>query len=370
MWRRDDLLLHHVFMQRSLAAETFFLAFRMKTRVLSTKIAVRKRSIVTAARLIREGHLVAFPTETVYGLGANANDNEAVRRIFRVKGRPIDNPLIVHIWSLSQVALLAREIPLMFWVLAERFLPGPLTMVLKKSPGVPAVVTSGLSTIALRLPGNPVARALLRAVDLPVVAPSANLSGRPSPTTPHHVLEDLNGKIAAVLDGGRSTIGVESTVLDISGPVPTILRPGGITEEEIEDAVHVHVRRARSTVTRPASPGMKYRHYAPRTEIVVFEGTKRGVLQAMVSMVRQKIGRGIAVGVMAESSARDRFPGAEFFSLGDRGASGAARRLYEGFRWLDRRSVSLILCQSFPDEEIGRAFMNRLRKAATRRIRV
>jgi L-threonylcarbamoyladenylate synthase len=367
----DHGRVHRDSVQRSPDAETFFLANDMKrTRVLSTKGPVRKQSIGTAARLLRQGKLVAFPTETVYGLGANAYDTKAVRQIFHVKGRPGDNPLIVHIWSLQQVGLLADAVPLMFWVLAKRFLPGPLTMVVRKSALVPPEVTSGLPTIALRLPGNPVARALLREVNLPIVAPSANLSGGPSPTTVHHVLDDLDGKIAAVLDGGTSAIGVESTVLDITRRVPTILRPGGITQEEIEDAIHLHVRRARSTGVRPASPGMKYRHYAPRAEVVVFEGSPLRVLHAMVTMVRQKTGRDIAVGVMAEASARNRFPGAEFFSLGDEGVAGAARRLYEGFRRLDKKGVSLILCRGFADEKLGRAFMNRLRKAAARRIRI
>jgi L-threonylcarbamoyladenylate synthase len=351
-------------------AGAFFLDRQMNTRILSTKGPLRKQNIRLAARYLRAGKLVAFPTETVYGLGANAFDRKAVRQIFRVKGRPGDNPLIVHIGSLQQIGFLAEAIPLMFWVLADRFLPGPLTIVLRKSARIPGVVTSGLPTIALRLPANPVARALLREVDLPVVAPSANLSGGPSPTTARHVLDDLNGTIAAVLDGGTSSIGVESTVLDITRRVPMILRPGGVTQEEIEETIHMHVQRARVTARHPASPGMKYRHYAPKADVVTFEGTRSRVVRAMASMLRAKTAQGLAVGVMAESSLRDRFRKAEFFSLGADGVAGAARRLYEGFRRLDRKGVALILCQSFADQQLGRAFMNRLRKAAARRIRV
>ncbi len=357
-------------MQGSPVAGAFFLGGIMKTRVLSTKGPLRTQNIRLAARYLRQGKLVAFPTETVYGLGANALDRKAVRQIFRVKGRPGDNPLIVHIGSLQQIGFLADEIPLMFWVLADRFLPGPLTIILRKSSRVPAVVTSGLPTIALRVPANPVARALLNEVNLPVVAPSANLSGGPSPTTARHVLDDLNGRIAAVLDGGASTIGVESTVLDITRRVPTILRPGGVTQEEIESAIHMHVQDVRGTARRPASPGMKYRHYAPKADVVMFEGTRSQVVRAMVSMARAKTAQGVAVGVMAEYSLQDRFRGAEFFSLGADGVAGAARRLYEGFRRLDTKGVALILCQSFADQQLGRAFMNRLRKAAARRIRV
>jgi len=340
----------------------------MNTRTLSCSRNLRRRSIAAAAHLIRRGELVAFPTETVYGLGANAFDPAAVRKIYRVKGRPSDNPLIVHIWSRSQVAFLADPIPLMFWVLADHFLPGPLTMVMRASPSLPRGVSSGLSTIALRMPSHPVARSFLKSVNLPVVAPSANISGRPSPTTAGHVLDDLRGKIRAVLDGGSSTIGVESTVLDLTRSTPTILRPGSISQEMIEDVLQMRIVRARSSVKRPSSPGMKYRHYAPSAEVVVLEGDKRNVIRAMQKAVRR---RGeVRIGIMAEEAFRESFSGAEFFSIGSDGVTGAARVLYDGFRELDRRKVAMVYCQSFPERGLGSAFMNRLRKAAARRIRV
>jgi L-threonylcarbamoyladenylate synthase len=341
----------------------------MKTRTLSCSRDRREQSIAAAARLIRGGELVAFPTETVYGLGANAFDPAALRKIYRVKGRPADNPLIVHIWSRSQAALLADPIPLMFWVLADQFLPGPLTIVMRRAAAVPRSVSSGLSTIALRMPSHPVARMLLKAAAVPIAAPSANLSGRPSPTSAQHVLDDLRGTIAAVLDGGPSRIGVESTVLDITRRTPTILRPGGVSQEMIEEVLHLRIANARANATHPASPGMKYRHYAPTAEVVVYEGEHRGaVIRAIRKAVERK--KGQRVGVMAEEEYRHLFPGAEFFSIGTNGITGATKVLYNGFRELDRRRVSIIYCQGFPEKGLGRAFMNRLRKAAGRDIRV
>jgi L-threonylcarbamoyladenylate synthase len=340
----------------------------MKTQTLSCSRGSRERSIARAARLIRKGELVAFPTETVYGLGANAFDPAALRKIYRVKGRPSDNPLIVHISSRSQVARLADPIPLMFWVLADHFLPGPLTIVMRRAASVPRSVSSGLSTIALRMPSHPIARRLLKEANVPIAAPSANISGRPSPTSARHVLEDLRGKIAAVLDGGSSTIGVESTVLDITGRTPTILRPGGVSQEMLEEVLHLRVANARANVKRPASPGMKYRHYAPKAEVVVYEGEhKRAIIRAMRQAVSRR--KGERIGVMAEEEFRRLFADAEFFSIGS-GITGAAKELYNGFRELDRKNVSTIYCQSFPDRGLGRAFMNRLRKAAARNIRV
>jgi L-threonylcarbamoyladenylate synthase len=293
-----------------------------------------------------------------------------VNNIFRVKGRPQDNPLIVHLRSLDQAWLLARSIPVMFWVLAEHFLPGPLTVVLKKSGRVPDVVTAGLGTVAIRFPDHPIARALLKEAGVPIVAPSANLSGRPSPTTAQHVGADLDGKIAAILDGGPCKIGVESTVLDITRRIPVILRPGGVTREQLEKALSMRIRVARTTHRRPASPGMKYRHYAPKAEVILFEGKLKPVLRAMKSYAEQLSGRGMRVGIMAEETACTAFSEYHFLSLGRSGAASAASRLFDAFRTLDKRNVSVILCQGFPEQEIGSALMNRLRKAASRRIRV
>jgi L-threonylcarbamoyladenylate synthase len=249
-------------------------------------------------------------------------------------------------------------------------MPGPLTLVLRKSAALPAAVTAGLPTVAVRMPDHPIARALLREAGVPVVAPSANLSGKPSPTTALHVQEDMEGKIAAILDGGRCRIGLESTVLDITGRQPVILRPGGISQEEIERALHVRVRAAASTHRKPRSPGMKYKHYAPKAELVLFEGERRSVVRAMRQSLHDLARSGKNVGVMAEDGASGVFGRALFSSLGKGGAAAAAHNLFAGFRSLDRRNADIILCQGFPEGSLGSALMNRLRKAASRRVRV
>lgn len=248
-------------------------------------------------------------------------------------------------------------------------MPGPLTVVVRRSVMIPDVVTAGLSTVGLRLPDHPVARRLLAEAGVPIVAPSANLSGKPSPTHPQHVIEDLSGRIDAILAGGRCRVGLESTVLDITRPVPVILRPGAVTREEIERVLDRKIRVARPSHKRPASPGMKYKHYAPNAELILFEGKRPAVLSAMASAARAANARGLRTGVMVEDDFLMRFSGCTTSALGGH-AQHAARRLFEGFRALDARKVDLILCQGFDEQDIGHALMNRLRKAATRRIRV
>jgi len=223
-----------------------------------------------AAELLRAGELVAFPTETVYGLGARVFCPPALERIFAVKGRPLDNPLIVHIAELGQIAQLAVDIPPQLWVVAERFFPGPLTVVVRRNPAVPALVSAGLDTVAIRMPRHPYALELIRLTGEPIAAPSANRSGRPSPTCAEHVLQDLGGTIAAVVDGGACEIGLESTVVDLTADPPVILRPGAITAEELEAVLGVPVQYWQAPVEGAApSPGMKYRHYAPQATVVL-----------------------------------------------------------------------------------------------------
>jgi L-threonylcarbamoyladenylate synthase len=341
----------------------------MKTQFLQTLPKVRARNIARAAKLIRSGKLVAFPTETVYGLGANVFNERAIKEIFRVKGRPQDNPLIVHIHSLKQLHRLVKTVPMRFWLLAERFMPGPLTILLNKSDLVPMVVTAGLPTVAIRMPSHKIARALLKLSSVPIVAPSANVSGSPSPTRAEHVREDLDGTIAAILDGGSCDVGLESTVLDIAKRTPVILRPGAVTKEQLEAVLKTRVRVARPHRVRPASPGMKYAHYAPKAEVLSFEGKCADVVKAMNKTSKRLQARKLRVGVMAEQEWSARFCGAQFFSLGS-GAENAAQRLFEGFRTLDKSGVDAILCQGFVAKEIGTAYMNRLRKAAGKRIHV
>ncbi|MFN8359931.1 MAG: L-threonylcarbamoyladenylate synthase [Candidatus Kapaibacterium sp.] len=228
----------------------------------------RETAITASAELLKQDHVVAFPTETVYGLGARIFSETAIRKIYAAKGRPSDNPLIAHIATIRQVSEIAIDIPDEFYRLAEAFFPGALTIVLKRNPRVPAIVSAGLDTIAVRMPNHPIALALINAVGEPLVAPSANLSGRPSPTSAQHVLDDLGGRIAAVIDGGPCVVGIESTVLNILTPTPVILRPGAVTREQLERVLgrEILVHDAASPEV-PLAPGMKYRHYAPLARI-------------------------------------------------------------------------------------------------------
>lgn len=241
---------------------------------------------------------------------------------------------------------------------------------MKKSAVIPDIVTAGLSTVAIRMPDHSIARQLLKHSCVPIVAPSANLSGKPSPTSAEHVRDDLDGKIDAILDGGRCKIGVESTVLDITHRIPVILRPGGVTREEIENVLRCRVRVARTTRKRPSSPGMKYTHYAPDAGVILFEGERSAVLHAMKQAAFRLKKKHVVVGIMASADFECSFKGLNFFSLGKSGAFSAAQLLYDGFRTLDRKGIAVILCQGFTDTHIGSALMNRMRKAAWRRIRV
>ncbi|MGB9661852.1 MAG: L-threonylcarbamoyladenylate synthase [Moorellaceae bacterium] len=329
-----------------------------------------------AARILQRGGVVAFPTETVYGLGANALDGRAVRRIFLAKGRPQDNPLIVHVASLSMLRSLTSSLPSRALLLIQRFWPGPLTLVLPKSELVPPEVTAGLDTVAVRMPAHPVALALIKAARLPVAAPSANLSGRPSPTTGHHVLRDLRGKIDAVVDGGPATVGLESTVVDLTSAVPTILRPGGITREQLEEVlgeVALDPGLESRNAAVPKSPGMKYIHYAPEGEVYLVEGE----LPRMVARIRELIAffqrKGRRVAVLATAETADGYlqdPRPDYLEvLGSRrDLAQVAGRLFAALRNCDRHGAEVILAETFPEEGLGLAIMNRLRKAAGHRV--
>ena len=333
-------------------------------------------SIREAADLLRRGRLVAFPTETVYGLGAHALDRDAVRRLFQAKGRPADDPLIVHIGSADAMGPLVRERPALVDRLAARFWPGPLTLVLPRSAAVPDEVTAGLDTVAIRVPAHPVARALLDAAAIPVAAPSANLFSRPSPTRAEHVLQDLDGRIDLVLDGGTTTVGVESTVLDLSQDPPAILRPGAVTLEMLRELVPGVVRRETTATPREAmpSPGLLTKHYSPRTPLVLYEGERGRVIQRIHEDARSALLRGTSVGVLAaEGDALGRDHPAErgkgawkvVYCGSERDLSTVAARLYDALRELDTAGVDVIFARSFPDDTgLGVAIQDRLRRAA------
>jgi L-threonylcarbamoyladenylate synthase len=327
-----------------------------------------------AARILARGGVVAFPTETVYGLGANALDCRAVRRIFYAKGRPSDNPLIVHIASFRDLNKLVAYIPPRTKLLVRHFWPGPLTLVLPRSEIIPDIVTAGLDTVGIRMPSHPVAQALIRAVHLPIAAPSANISGRPSPTTGQHVLRDMGGKIDAVVDAGPASVGVESTVLDLTAPVPTVLRPGGVTIESLQAVLgEVILDPALQQGTVPRAPGMKYRHYAPAGEVYLITGELARVtarIRTLVAAWQQK-GRRVAVLATTETAAAYReAPRPDYLEvLGSRSQpESIAANLFGALRNCDRHHIDIILAETIAEEGLGMAVMNRLRKSSANRI--
>ncbi|MCI8275717.1 MAG: threonylcarbamoyl-AMP synthase [Lachnospiraceae bacterium] len=327
-------------------------------------------AIEEAGRVLAGGGLVAFPTETVYGLGGNGLDEDAAARIYAAKGRPSDNPLILHITSMEELVPLVAEISETALVLAEAFWPGPLTMIFKKAELVPYETTGGLDTVAVRMPSHPVARAVIRAAKVPVAAPSANTSGRPSPTKALHVLEDLDGRVDMVVDGGEVGIGLESTIIDISEGRPTILRPGYITEEMLfpligKAEVDAAVRGIPEEDARPKAPGMKYRHYAPKAEMTVFLGSPTEVCGAIEGALAQAAAEGRRAGVLCTEET-ERFYDAPVKKCAGRRnePESVARSLYEALRAFDREQVDCIFSESFEDSPLGGAIMNRLLKAA------
>lgn len=321
-----------------------------------------------AAEVLRKGGLVAFPTETVYGLGADALNRRAVRRVFKVKGRPADDPVIVHIADKKGIGRLAEEVPEEAEKLMERFWPGPLTLVLKKTRVVPKVTTGGLDTVAIRMPNNEIALSLIREAKTPVAAPSANLFGKPSPTSAGHVIHDLNGKVDVIIDGGRTRIGVESTVVDLTSSPPMLLRPGGVTVEELREVLgdvllHPAVKGEKGSMFA-RSPGMKYRHYAPEAKVIVVEGRADKVREKIHELARKY--EKSRVGVITTDRKHTYDVDAVFVGTEPREI---ARNLFKIFREFDER-VDVILAESISEKGLGLAVMNRLKKAAYKVVRV
>ncbi|MBL8147073.1 MAG: threonylcarbamoyl-AMP synthase [Anaerolineae bacterium] len=321
-----------------------------------------------AAAIIRAGGLVAFPTETVYGLGANALDAEAVSGIFRAKGRPTSDPVIVHLAEREQLGTIVTEIPSLAWALAEAFWPGPLTLVLRRSTAVPGNVSAGRPTVAVRMPAHPVAHALITAACLPVAAPSANTFSRPSATTAQHVWDDLHERIALILDGGPAPLGVESTVLDLTGPLPVILRPGGVTLDDlVAVAPDVIIRHQYLAIdATAASPGQLIKHYSPRAEMLLFDGPT--ALEAMRRAALERLSSGQRPGLllMDDEAAAFASVGAEIELLGA-SVEQAAARLFAALRALDSR-CGVILAHGLPREGLGAAVWDRMVRAAEGRV--
>jgi L-threonylcarbamoyladenylate synthase len=323
---------------------------------------------IQAAKLIQNGEIVAFPTETVYGLGANGLCGEAVEKIFAAKGRPADNPLIEHVSKKSDVRRLWVRTPKFAQILMDTFWPGPLTLIAQKSDCVPDEVTAGLNTVAVRMPLNKTARALISKAGVPIAAPSANRSGRPSPTTAQHVLDDMDGRIPLILDGGPCKYGVESTVLSLVG-APTILRPGAITREMLE-AVIGEVRVANSILNPmrdgeiAASPGMKYKHYAPNAEVIVVNGEPERVARAINALYRQSESEGVDCEIAATEQTKQYYKGKKYVILGDRKEPGTlCANLFTALREMDKRA-DRIYAEGIPADQEGLAYMNRLLRAA------
>lgn len=324
-----------------------------------------------AGEIIKAGGLVAFPTETVYGLGGDALNPESSRKIYEAKGRPSDNPLIVHIAEFDALDKITTEIPEDARRLADAFWPGPLTMILPKSDIVPSETTGGLETVAVRMPSNPAAAELIREGGGYIAAPSANTSGKPSPTLASHVMEDMNGRIDMIIDGGEISIGLESTIVDLTVTPPQILRPGYVTKDMLEDILGVVtvdetvMRSQNESVTAPRAPGMKYRHYAPAGDLVIVQGSPDAVVEYINTRAAEDAASGEKVGIISSEEMLEDYSADSVKSMGKRTDEDAiARRLYAALREFDEEGVTKIYSETFSDEGFGQAIMNRLLKAA------
>lgn len=346
----------------------------MKTKVITIdKNNVNTGELEEAAEVLSTGGLVAFPTETVYGLGGDATSPEASRKIYEAKGRPSDNPLIVHIADFSQLEQIALEVPQEARQLAEAFWPGPLTMIVKKNDVIPLETTGGLDTVAVRMPNHPVALEFIRKSGCMIAAPSANTSGRPSPTKASHVYEDLNGRIDMIIDGGAVGIGIESTIVDLTEETPMILRPGYITPEMLEEVVgEVKMDPGiirEDTKVRPKAPGMRYKHYAPKGNLILVDGEKTQVIDKINQLATVDTAAGKKVGIIGTRETLDRYHEGIVLSIGERSDEDSiARHLYDILRQFDDLEVEVIYSESFATPRIGQAIMNRLLKAAGHQV--
>ena len=348
-----------------------------------------------AAEFIKNGELVAFPTETVYGLGADALRPEASEKIYAAKGRPSDNPLIVHIAQIEDLYRIADPVPEEALLLAKRFWPGPLTMILHKKECVPKQTTGGLNTVAIRFPSHPVARELIRQSGCLIAAPSANTSGRPSPTCAEHVCRDLSGRIAMIIDGGEVGLGLESTIVDLSVDKPAVLRPGFITVDMLKEvlgevdggepfaetghekphAKKMDAQKKCETITRteinqaPKAPGMKYTHYAPKAPMTLVRGEQEAVVQTINRLISERMRSGERIGILCCDETKDCYPEGIVKSIGSRAAEDEiAHNLYRVLREFDEQDLDAIYSEMFDTAGVGQAIMNRMLKAAGHRI--
>lgn len=327
-----------------------------------------------AGRILQNGGLVAFPTETVYGLGGDALNASSSEKIYAAKGRPSDNPLIVHISNMGALKKIVKEIPKDALKLADKFWPGPLTMIFKKSDIVPKETTGGLDTVAVRMPSNKIARALIDASGGYIAAPSANLSGRPSPTVAKYVIEDMDGRIEMIIDGGASDVGLESTIVDLTENSPMILRPGYVTQKMLEEALKEEVTWDRAIIDSdckepPKAPGMKYRHYAPKGELIIVEGEREAVIEKINSLVSEAEKSGLKTGVIATLETKDSYVSDCVKCVGRKGhEEETAHHLFRILREFDEEGCEKMFSESFAEDGVGAAVMNRLLKAAGHQV--
>ena len=346
----------------------------METKVITIDYNNMDEEVLQeAGRIIQTGGLVAFPTETVYGLGGDALNKESSKKIYEAKGRPSDNPLIVHIYKLEDLGPIVREIPEDVYRLAEAFWPGPLTIIMKKSELVPKETTGGLDTVAVRMPSHRIAQKFIEYAGGYVAAPSANVSGRPSPTKAKYVIEDMTGRIEMILDGDGIDIGLESTIIDMTGEVPMILRPGYITKDMLEKVLgEVSVDKTILDINckePPKAPGMRYRHYAPKGQLTIVEGNVTDTIEKINELTREAHNNGKKVGIIGTEETKNLYLGDSVKSVGKRrDEDSIARTLYTILREFDDEDVAVIYSESFSECSMGQAIMNRLLKAAGHQI--
>lgn len=336
----------------------------MKTKVVRlNENNIDEHVISKAGNILRQGGLVVFPTETVYGLGANALDKDAVKKIFEAKGRPQDNPLIVHISKVKDIEKLVEEIPPIAQKLMDKFWPGPMTIILKKKDIIPNETSAGLDSIGIRMPSNKIAMELISMAGVPIAAPSANLSGKPSPTDLETCIEDLDGRVNMILGGDNSEVGVESTVIDCTINPPCILRPGGITLEmlkEVDSDIYIDpaIMKKPDKELRPKAPGMKYRHYAPKAPLKIIKGDLNKTIEKINEMVQNYIDAEKKVGIIATDETIDNYKKGEVVSIGSRkDLNTIAHNLFYVLRTFDEKNVDLILSEAFEEKDMGVAIM-------------
>lgn len=339
----------------------------MKTIISKIDISnIDKKELKKQAELLADGKTVIFPTETVYGLGANALDENAVIKIYEAKGRPSDNPLIVHVCEKEEIYDLAENVSDKAEVVMDKFWPGPLTIILNKKSIVPYRTSGGLETVAIRMPSHPIAREIIKQSGVPIAAPSANISGRPSPTKANHVYEEMNGRVSGIVLGGDCSFGLESTVLDMTGDIPMILRPGSVTKEDLESIigeVAIDPSLAKKEDNKKAkAPGMKYTHYSPDAEVHIVSGESNKVISEINKLVDENKAKNLKTGIMCLEQNKDKY-GGEVISLGNT-LDEVGSNLFDALREMDKRNIDIVYSEEFPNTGVGQAIMNRLLKSA------